>query len=271
MAASGDPPGRDGRFQTIALSIEGRVGRVRLDRPEVHNAFNAVMIRELREAVRTLAGDRSVRVVVLSGRGKSFCAGADLNWMREIITFSYEQNLRESLELAELLYELYALPKPTIARVNGAAIGGGAGILAACDIVVAAAEAQFGLSEVKIGLVPACIAPYVLRRTGEGRGRRYFLTGERFAAGRAAEIGLVDEVAAPEELDGRVEALVGRLLSSGPEAMACAKELLRRAPGMSFEDVRRFTAEMIAGLRISEEGQEGMAAFLEKRKPSWAG
>ncbi len=257
------------KYETIILSREGKVGRVWLNRPGVHNAFNAVMIGELRDAVRALGADDAVRVVVLSGQGKSFCAGADLNWMREIIAYSYEQNLGESLELAEFLYDLYALPKPTIARVNGAAIGGGAGFLSACDIAVASADAQFGLSEVKIGLVPACIAPYVLRRTGESRARRLFLTGERFDARRAAEIGLVDEAATPAELDGRVDDIVGRLLSSGPEALASAKELLRRVPGMSFEEVKRFTAEMIAGLRVSREGQEGMASFLEKRKPRW--
>jgi len=259
----------ENKHETIILSHEGKVGRVWLNRPEVHNAFNAVMIRDLRDAIRILGADEAVRVVVLSGKGKSFCAGADLNWMREIITYSYEQNLRESLDLAEFLYELYALPKPTIARVNGAAIGGGAGFLAACDIAVASADARFGLSEVKIGLVPACIAPYVLRRTGESRARRLFLTGERFDARRAAEIGLVDETAAPADLDGRVDEIVSRLLSSGPEALSCAKELLRRVPGMSFENVKGFTAEMIAGLRVSGEGQEGMAAFLEKRKPRW--
>jgi len=257
-------------YKTIVLSLERKVGRVWFNRPEVHNAFNIVMIRELREAIQTLGTDEAVRVVVLSGKGKSFCAGADLNWMREIITYSYEQNLRESLELADFLYDLYALPKPTIARVNGAAIGGGAGFLSACDIVVASTDAQFGLSEVKIGLVPACIAPYVVRRAGESRARQLFLTGERFDARRAAEIGLVDEVAAPGELDGRVDAVIARLLSSGPEALACSKELLRKVPGMSFEDVKRFTAEMIAGLRISREGQEGMAAFLEKRKPKFS-
>jgi len=262
---------REKKYETIILSFENKVGRIWLNRPEVHNAFNVVMIRELRDALRTLGTEEAVRVVVLSGKGKSFCAGADLNWMREIITYSYEQNLRESLELAEFLYELYALPKPTIARVNGAAIGGGAGFLSACDVVIASAEAQFGLSEVKIGLVPACIAPYVLRRTGESRARRLFLTGERFDAGRAASIGLVDELAGLSDLDGKVDAIVDRLLSSGPEALACCKELLRKVPGMCFEEAKRFTAEMIAGLRVSPEGQEGMASFLEKRKPRWTG
>jgi methylglutaconyl-CoA hydratase len=259
----------DKSYRTIRVSREGQTVGLWLNRPEVHNAFNALMIGELRDALRSLKADASARVVVLSGQGASFCAGADLNWMREIIRFSYEQNLQESLDLAEFLYELYSLPKPTIARVNGAAIGGGAGFVAACDIVVASSEAKFGLSEVKIGLVPACIAPYVLRKTGEGWGRQYFLTGERFDAERGRDIGLVHIVVKPEEMDSRIEELIGRLLTSGPESMAKAKELLERVPGMSFEEAQRFTAEMIAGLRTSPEGQEGMAAFLEKRKPQW--
>lgn len=257
-------------FATLLLSRDGPVARLWLNRPEVHNAFDAAMIGELRRAVRILGADDSVRVVVLSGKGASFCAGADLNWMREIIRFSYEQNLGESMELAEFLYDLFTLPKPTVARVNGAAIGGGAGFLSACDIVLASSMATFGLSEVKIGLVPACIAPYVLRRTGEGWARQFFLTGERFDAARALEIGLVNSVSAPEDLDAAVEELVGRLLSSGPQALATAKRLLARVPGMGFEEVKRFTAEMIAQLRISPEGQEGMAAFIEKRKPGWS-
>jgi methylglutaconyl-CoA hydratase len=256
-------------YETIGLEREGKIARIWLARPEVHNAFNSTMIRELREALKTLAEDVAVRVVVLSGRGKSFCAGADLNWMREIIRFSYEQNLEESLELADWLYELYSLPKPTVARVNGAAIGGGAGFLSACDIVVASTEARFGLSEVKIGLVPACIAPYVIRRTGEGRARQFFLTGERIDAVRAREIGLVNIVAGPGGLDATVEDLAGKLVTSGPEALARCKTLLQEVPGMSFAEVKRFTAEMIAGLRVSPEGQEGMASFLEKRKPRW--
>jgi len=260
----------DKSYETISVEREGRLVRLWLDRPEVHNAFNSAMIRELRAALRDVRDDAAVRVVVLSGKGKSFCAGADLNWMREIIRFSYEQNLQESLELADFLYELYALPKPTIARVNGAAIGGGAGFLSACDIVIASAEAKFGLSEVKIGLVPACIAPYVVRRTGENLARQYFLTGERIDAHRALEIGLANAVVEAVRLDAKVEEIAWLLLSSGPEALSSCKELLRRVPGMGFEEAKRFTAEMIAGLRVSREGQEGMAAFLEKRKPKWA-
>lgn len=260
----------DKRYETISVEREGKLARLWLDRPDVHNAFNSAMIRELRAALRDLREDAAVRVVVLSGKGKSFCAGADLNWMREIIRFSYEQNLQESLELADFLYELYALPKPTIARVNGAAIGGGAGFLSACDIVVASAEAKVGLSEVKIGLVPACIAPYIVRRIGESLARQYFLTGERIDAHRALEIGLANAVVEEVRLDAKVEEIAWLLLSSGPEALAGCKELLRRVPGMGFEEAKRFTAEMIAGLRVSREGQEGMAAFLEKRKPNWA-
>ena len=256
-------------FSTIIAETAGKVARITLNRPEVHNAFTAAMIRELREAVNAAACDPEVRVVVLTGTGQSFCAGADLNWMREIIAASYDQNYAESLAVAEFHEELYSLPKPTIARVNGTAIGGGNGLLAACDIVVASDRARFGLSEVKIGLVPAVISPYVIRRIGESRAREFFLTGERFDARRAFEVGLVNMVSPHPELEARTNALAGLLLSSGPEAIATSKELLQKVPGMSFEEARRFTAEVIARLRVSAEGQEGMAAFLEKRKPRW--
>jgi methylglutaconyl-CoA hydratase len=258
-------------FETLQVERDGRVVRLWLNRPAVRNAFNAVMVRELRQALEDVRRDDDVRVVVLSGRGSSFCSGADLNWMREIIDFTYEQNLGETMELAEALHELYSLPKPTIARVNGPAIGGGTGFVSVCDIVVASTEARFGLSEVKIGVVPAAISPYVVRRMGESRARQYFLTGERLDGRRALEIGLANIVAEPAGLDAAVEAVVASLLSSGPEALASAKELLRRVPGMDFTEAKRFTAEMIARLRISEEAQEGMSAFLEKRKPKWAG
>jgi len=257
-------------YRTILVERDGRVGRVWLDRPEVRNAFNAVMIGELREALRTLAGDDAVRVIVVSGKGGAFCAGADLAWMRDIARFTPGENLRESLDLAECLHDLYAVPKPTIARVNGPAIGGGTGFLSACDIAVASTAARFGLSEVKIGVVPAAISPYVLRRIGESRARQYFLTGERFDALRALEMGLVNFAVPPAELDAKVEEIVSSLLSSGPEALAKAKELLTRVPGMGFAEATRYTAEMIAGLRASAEAQEGMAAFLEKRKPKWS-
>jgi methylglutaconyl-CoA hydratase len=256
-------------FQTVSLTLSKKVARVTFNRPEVHNAFNFAMIEELAEIFELLEKDESVRVIVLTGKGKSFCAGADINWMREIIDYSYEQNLQESLRLAEALHRLYTLPKPTVAMVNGTAIGGGNGFISACDIAVAAEEAQFGLSEVKIGLVPAAISPYVIRKIGESKAREYFLTGKRIPARQAQEIGLVNEVVPRERLEGAVEDLVKLLLTSGPEALANCKELIFRVPQLSLEEAKEFTARMIADLRISEEGQEGMAAFLEKRKPKW--
>jgi len=260
----------DQEYTTIIVEKKGRVARVWLNRPEVHNAFNSLMIGELNQAFERIGQDPSFRVVVLSGRGKSFCAGADLNWMREIIRYSYEQNLEESLQIAILHERIYTLPKPVIAMVNGTAIGGGTGFLSACDIAIAAEEARFGLSEVKLGLVPAAISPYVVRRIGESQARRYFLTGRRISAREAREIGLVNEVVPGKDLPAAVDETVERLLTSGPEAIARCKELLLRVPGMNLTEARDYTARMIADLRISEEGQEGMAAFLEKRKPRWA-
>jgi methylglutaconyl-CoA hydratase len=257
-------------YKTILISRKDRVGRISLNRPDVHNAFNVTMIRELTDAFAMVKEDNSVRVVILTGVGESFCAGADLNWMREIIRYSFDQNLKESLEVAELMHVIYTLPKPTIARVNGTAIGGGNGLFSACDIVIASERAKFGLSEVKIGLVPAAISPYVIRRIGESAAREYFLSGERFDARRALEIGLVNKVVVHEDLDRKVGEVTRLLLSSGPEAMARCKELLHRVPAMSLEEARAYTAEMIARLRVSAEGQEGMAAFLEKRTPAWA-
>lgn len=256
-------------FKTILLEAEKKTARIKLNRPEVHNAFNATMISELDEAFKMVKADRAVRAVVLTGSGKSFCAGADINWMREIIRYSFEQNLNESLELAELLHKIYILPKPTIAMVNGTAIGGGTGFISACDIAVSSDKAKFGLSEVKIGLVPAAISPYVIRKIGEAHAREYFLTGKRISARKACDIGLVNEVVPFEELERKVEEICSLLLSSGPEALASCKELIQRVPAMSLEEAKTYTARMIAHLRVSQEGQEGMAAFLEKRKPSW--
>ena len=256
-------------YETIIYSKEDKIVRVIFNRPEVHNAFNSKMIGEIEDAFERIKSDESARVVILSGEGKSFCAGADINWMREIIDYSFEQNLEESLQLAEVLHKIYALSKPTIAKVNGTAIGGGNGFLSVCDISVASEEAKFGLSEVKIGLVPAAISPYVIRRIGESKAREYFLTGKRISARKALEIGLVNDVVTPDKLEETVLDIANLLLTSGPEAIAACKDLIDKTTRMSFEEVKKFTAEMIANLRISPEGQEGMAAFLEKRKPKW--
>jgi len=256
-------------YQTILFQPQGEVLHIYFNRPQVHNAFNATMIAELDEALTRANQDKSLRVIVLSGQGKSFCAGADLNWMKEIIHYSFQQNLEESLQLAEVLYKLYDLPKPTVAMVNGTAIGGGTGFISACDIAVASEGAKFGLSEVKIGLVPAAISPYVIRRIGEAKAREYFLTGKRISAVKAWEIGLINEVVPKDNLREKVNEIIKLLLSSGPEALASCKLLIQKVPQMSFEEAKNFTAQMIAQLRVSPEGQEGMSAFLEKRKPRW--
>jgi methylglutaconyl-CoA hydratase len=260
---------REEDLQTILYDIENKVAKVTFNRPDVHNAFNDIMIKELSEVFDCIAENDDVRVVILTGKGKSFCAGADLNWMRRVKDYSYEDNLKGSLKLADMFYKIYASPKPTIARVNGVAIGGGTGFVAVCDIVIAADQAKFSFSEVKIGLIPACISPYVMKKCGEGKCREFFLTGERLTAERAHAAGLINMVVPHGELDDVVGELVKRLLSSGPEAITKCKELLRNVAQMPFDEARKYTAEVIAKLRISNEGQEGMAAFFDKRKPKW--
>ena len=260
----------DEKYETILVSQKDSVARITLNRPKVHNAFNEAMVAELQRAFADASQEKGIRVVVITGKGRSFCAGADLNWMRRVKDYSFQDNLQESKQLAELMYTIYSLPLPTIARVNGAAIGGGAGLVAACDLVIAAQTAKFSLSEVKLGLVPAVISPYVLRRVGESACREFFLTGERLTAEKAMRFGLVNEVVPPERLDRAVEERVSQLLTSGPRALHTCKEILRQVPGMSFQEAKAYTAEIIASLRISQEGQEGMSAFLEKRKPNWS-
>lgn len=255
--------------KTIKHSIKDKVAWVMLNRPEIHNAFNETMIGELLELYQKIGNMPEVRVVVITGEGKSFCAGADLNWMGGVIKYSYEQNLNESLQLAELFYTMYSLPRPTIAMVNGAAIGGGAGMVAVNDFVIASDQAKFSFSEVKLGLVPACISPYVIRRVGENRSRELFLSGERMDAHKALQFGFVNQVVAPEQLEAAVNKLIEQLLSSGPNALAICKDLLEKVPQMTLEEAKKYTAEAIARLRVSAEGQEGMQAFFEKRKPKW--
>jgi len=257
-------------METIVYTIDKLVARVTFNRPEVHNAFNDQMIEELTHVFKDIQKRESVRVVVLTGEGESFSAGADINWMRKVKDYSFEENLKNSLKLADLFYFVYSLPKPTIARVNGIAIGGGTGLVAVCDIAIASSVAKFSFSEVKLGLVPACISPYVIRKCGEGRTREFFLTGERLSAEKALSAGLVNQVVPPEELDEAVEDLVSQLLSSGPQAIGVCKELLGNVPSLSFEEAKEYTARVLAGLRISDEGQEGTKAFLEKRKPKWS-
>jgi methylglutaconyl-CoA hydratase len=256
-------------FQTIEVTSENKVARIALNRPDVRNAFNEVMIEELIRALDAIEKDEAVRVVVLTGRGKAFCAGADLNWMKKMKDFTFDENMTDALELAELMFKLYNLPKPTIARVNGASIGGSNGLVAACDIAIASHRAEFSMSEVKIGLVPACIGPYVLKKVGENACRELFLTGERISADQAKTVGLVNDVVTHSNLSKRVEEKVSNLVTSGPHALAVSKDLLNKISFMSLAEAKEYTARVIAELRSGDEAQEGMAAFLEKRKPRW--
>jgi methylglutaconyl-CoA hydratase len=256
-------------FKTIRIGIEEGVATVTLARPEVKNAFNDVMLDELLEAYGELERDPEVRVVVLTGEGDSFCAGADLNYMKHTAKFTLDENFADAMKIADVMEKIHTLTKPSVARVNGYAIGGGAGLMAANDIVIASKGAVVSLSEVKIGLVPACISPYVIMRAGPGACREFFLTGERMKSKKAHRLGLVNDVVDEDDLDEAIEKLVGRLVSSGPEALRDAKSLLDRVSEMPLAEAKEYTAKVIAEVRVSEEGQEGMTAFLEKRKPRW--
>lgn len=259
------------QFQTISISIKDNVAHVILNRPQVHNAFNEVMINEVTKAFKTLNDNDNVRAIILEGNGPSFCAGADLNWMKDVSNYDYEQNLAESINLSECFYSIYTCGKPTIAKVHGAAIGGANGLLASCDICVAVNDTVFSLSEVKIGIVPACISPYVVKRIGEMPAREMMLTGQRFNGVKAKEINLINFSGTTEEVDNYINQTVASLMTSGPIAMKTCKDLLYNlANKWSLEEAKLETAKLIAALRESEEGQEGMKAFLEKRKPNWS-
>lgn len=256
-------------FETILLERKDKIAHITLNRPEIHNAFNDKMISELSEIFDHIKEQDDIRVVILTGKGKSFCAGADLKWMKKMKDFSYEENLEDSIALSEMFYKMYSIKKPTICLVNGAAIGGGTGLVAACDIAIAATHAKFSFSEVKLGLVPACISPYVVKKCGEGRCREFFLTGERLTAEKAYRAGLVNFVVPLEEMNNFAENITRQLITSGPEAIGMCKDLLSKVPELSLKEAGQYTAEVISKMRISDEGQEGMNAFFEKRKPDW--
>lgn len=256
---------------SVAIERRGAVVFLRMERAERHNAFDDALIAELTEALRAAEDDQAARVVVLAGAGKSFSAGADLGWMKRMAAFSREENERDAMALASLMRTLAQVRKPTLARVQGPAYGGGVGLVACCDIAVAARAASFALTEVRLGLVPAVISPYVVGAIGERAARRYFLTGERFDAAEAHRLGLVHEVVEDEAaLDVRIDALVEALLCCGPLAQGEAKELVRAVAGRPVTaELIQDTARRIARLRASPEGREGVAAFLEKRRPDW--
>jgi methylglutaconyl-CoA hydratase len=254
------------------VTVRDAVATVTLNRPEIHNAFDETLIANLTAAFVSLDDNPDVRVVVLAGAGKSFCAGADLNWMKRMAAFGPEENLADAHALAAMLRSLYALSKPTIARVTGAAYGGGVGLVAACDIAIAVPEATFALSEARLGLIPATIGPYVLEAIGVRQARRYFLTAERFGSEEALRIGLLHEVVAHERIDSRIDAMIATLEAASPAAQLECKALIRGVAHRPIDDdVIAGTAEHIAAVRASPEGREGVAAYLARRSPSWIG
>lgn len=252
---------------TITRSI---VTLVTLERSLVKNAFNDLLIEELTKTAIDLSKDPDIRVIVLTGAGDVFCAGADVHWMKSMINYSFEENKQDSLKMAEMFKAIASSPKPWIARVNGHAIGGGAGLVAACDIAVSIEDAKFGFTEARLGILPAVISPHVIPKIGLSYARRYFITGEIFNSQKALEIGLIHEVANDSfALDDRINKLSSSLLKSSPNAIAGAKDLLSNVPNLSLDEAIPYTVEMIASHRISNEGQEGLLSFLEKRTPSW--
>ena len=259
-------------MSAILATDRGAVRQIALNRPDVHNAFDDGLIAELTAALVEAGRDDAVRAVVLTGTGASFSAGADLHWMRGMAAASEEDNREDSLRLAALVRTLQFCPKPTLARVNGAAYGGGVGLVAACDIAIGAEGAKFGLTEVKLGLVPAVISPYVVAAIGVRQARRLFLTGEVFDAAEACRIGLLHRVVPAEALDEAEEFTLKLLAKAGPQAQREAKQLALRMGGIDERDAGRIdaqNAELIARLRVSAEGQEGLGAFLDKRAPAW--
>jgi methylglutaconyl-CoA hydratase len=257
-------------YQTLEVKSENRVGIVTLNRPDVRNAFNETAIAEITQAFRDLGADDSIRAIILAARGPAFCAGADLNWMKKMAGYTHEENRADAAQLAEMLRVIYTCPKPVVAKVQGDCYAGGMGLVAACDIAVAVEKANFCLSEVKLGLIPATISPYVIKAMGENAARRYFLTAERFSAQEAKRIGFVHEVAAEEALDWTVDEIVRALVANSPNAVREAKRLVRDVAGVALSDqLIADTADRIADIRACDEGREGVRSFLEKRKPGW--
>ncbi len=259
-------------YQFLKVNTAEGVCHITLNRPEVHNAFNAALIEELRGAFERIANSdrQEVRAVVLAGEGRSFCAGADVNWMRESLQYSEEENIADALRMARMFDTINRCPVPVIGRVHGAALGGGVGLAAVCDIVIVAEGTVWAFSEAKLGIAPVVIAPYVLAKIGRSHARALFLTAERFGAERAVQIDLAHNLVKLEELDADVERVLKEIMASSPKAITRAKELIAAVPDLDHDAAMQSTAETIAALRVSPEGQEGLRAFLDKRKPGWA-
>ena len=259
------------KYETIHLEKNNDIVTITLNRPDVHNAMNEQLMKELTSCFVEIQKDESIRVVILTGKGKSFCAGADLNWMKSMVSFSKEENIRDSRLLLDLYETIYQCEKPVIGKINGHAFGGGLGLVAVCDIAIAVPGCKFAFSETKLGIIPSVISTYVLRRViGLAHLRRLFLTGERFTSQYAEKIGLVDYIIEEHEIDEKINKYCSILRSSGPVAIKEVKSLLNQYETLSREDYKQYTVEKIAELRVSDEGQEGINAFLEKRKSQWS-
>lgn len=256
-------------YETIRAEIEKGIGRVTLNRPDVRNAFNAQMIEDLSNCFAQIAEDSSIRAVILAGEGKVFCAGADVNWMKESVNYTEAQNRDDAMRMARMYEAIDKCPVPVVARIQKAAFGGAVGLTAVSDIAVATEDAKFSFSEVRLGIVPAVISSFSLRKIGISQARRYFSTAEVFDAARAKEIGLIHESVPEAELDNTVNSIIAEILKNGPQAVREAKVLTREVPSLDYEAALQFCADTISRIRTSEEGQEGLNAFLEKRKASW--
>lgn len=258
-------------YETLKYDISDRICTIQLNRPEVHNAFNLAMLTDLVDILTAVEQSDEIRVVIFTGEGKSFSAGADLKWMQQIVDYSYEENLKDSDMIARVFYKIYTLNKPVIAAINGATMGGGMGFVGASDIVIASDKARFSLSEVRIGVVPACISPYLIKKAGEGALRELFISGMRFGPDKALKINLVNHVVAHDELLDFARQKAAELLACGPKAIAVCKQLFLKVPEMDLKAAYDYTVDVIAKQRTSPEAQEGMKAFLEKRPPAWQG
>ncbi len=255
--------------ESVNLTVTDGIARVTLGRPDVRNAFNAELIEQLHAIFTRITAADDVRAVVLSGEGTVFCGGADVNWMRASLGLGYDKNLADAEKMSDMFRAIDNCSKPVIARIHGAALGGGAGLAAVCDIAIASDDTTFGFTEVKLGIIPAVISPFVLAKIGASNARRLFLTGERFDAAHARSIGLVHEVVATGELDATVDKCIGEIRRAGPHAVSAVKLLLRRVADATYDESRGITANAIAQQRITPEGQEGLRAFLERRKPAF--
>jgi methylglutaconyl-CoA hydratase len=256
-------------YKTLLIDLKDQTATVTLNRPDVHNAFNEVLISELNQAFSELTKDGDVRAIVITGAGPSFCAGGDLNWMKQAATYTHEQNIEDAQKLHQMLLAIVQCPKPVIAKVNGTTMGGGVGLAAATDMAFAYKTAMFALSEVRLGLLPAVISPFVIRKIGEGRFLEYALTAERFSAMQAKELGLIQQCGDPQAIDELIEVKINAIKAAGPESISESKRLAQQVSGVSLEKAGEITARFLADRRASAEAKEGIDAFFNKRKPNW--